>query len=466
MDWKKVEERINFMDRLAGDKVVWIIVLSLSLISMVAIFSSTSQLATETNTRIDIVRTQLFTILGGLAVILALYKINNIKVFKWLSQWGFLLSFGMLLLLDLHLRLGPIQAASINGAWRILKIGGFQIHVLEIVKVAMVMYLAWAVDKYRTGDFALLDKLSELNHLGFLGRDGARKFIYIYGPVLIICVAALPAGNSNALFLAALMFLTILIAGVPLRDLFLIVAVAIVLLAGCIGLYYATGGKAFNRIGTGISRLSSDGDDAEQIFLNAPRGSETYQKALDKIRQPIGAKLAIKRGGVFGKGPGGSAQKYIVPVIYEDYIFSFIIEEYGLLGGILVIMLYISLLARAAIIARNCDDRFGKYAIAGLSVMISAQAMMHILVNCDVGLLTGQTLPLISYGTSAFLCISIAFGLILSISRMATKRIEREAAKADPLVTFKEDDVKDRLDLLSEYEAEQDLTDLQEMDIE
>ena len=188
MDWKKVEERVNFMDRLAGDKVVWIIVLFLCLISMVAIFSSTSQLATETTTRIDIVRTQFFTILGGLALIFILYKINNIKVFKWLSQWGFLLSLAMLLILDLHLSLGPLKASSINGAWRIIKVGGLQIHVLEIVKVAMVMYLAWAVDTFRKGEFNLLDKLSEINRLHFLGTDAAKKIIYIYAPVLIICV--------------------------------------------------------------------------------------------------------------------------------------------------------------------------------------------------------------------------------------------------------------------------------------
>ena len=204
------------------------------------------------------------------------------------------------------------------------------------------------------------------------------------------------------------------------------------------------------------------GNASEETFIQAQRGTVEYQKALDKIRQPIGAKLAIKRGGVFGKGPGGSVQKYVVPVIYEDYIFSFIIEEYGLLGGILVIILYISLLARASIIVRNCDDKFAKYAIAGLSVMISGQAMMHILVNCDVGLLTGQTLPLISYGTSAFLCISIAFGILLSISRMATRKVEREAAKSDPIVSFKEDDVKDRLDILNEYES---VDDIEEIDI-
>ena len=452
MDWKKVEERINFMDRLAGDKVVWIIVLFLCLISLVSIFSSTSQLATEANTRIDIIRTQFFTILAGLAVIIVIYKIDNIRVFKWLSKWGFLLSLVMLLLLDLHLQLGPVKASSINGAWRILKVGGFQIHVFEIVKVAMVMYLAWAVDTYKNGGFKLLDKLSEIDRLRFLGNDGWKKAIFIYVPILIICVASLPGGNSNAMFIAALMFITIMLSGLPFKDILLIGAVAVLLLLGCVGIYKVSGGKAFERIGTLVSG-SRFKNDNETIFLESRRGTDEYQKALDRIRQPIGAKLAIKRGGVFGKGPGNSVQKYVVPVIYEDYIFSFIIEEYGLIGGTLVIILYISLLARASIIARNCDDKFAKYVIAGLSVMISAQAMMHILVNCDVGLLTGQTLPLISYGTSAFLCISIAFGIILSISRMATRRIEREAAKAEPIVSFKEDDVRDRLDLLNEYES-------------
>ena len=452
MDWKKVEERINFMDRLAGDKVVWIIVLFLCLISLVSIFSSTSQLATEANTRIDIIRTQFFTILAGLAVITVIYKIDNIRIFKWLSKWGFLLSLVMLLLLDLHLQLGPVKASSINGAWRILKVGGFQIHVFEIVKVAMVMYLAWAVDTYKNGGFKLLDKLSEIDRLRFLGSDGWKKAIFIYVPILIICVASLPGGNSNAMFIAALMFITIMLSGLPFKDILLIGAVAVLLLLGCVGIYKVSGGKAFERIGTLVSG-SRFKNDNETIFLESRRGTDEYQKALDRIRQPIGAKLAIKRGGVFGKGPGNSVQKYVVPVIYEDYIFSFIIEEYGLIGGILVIILYISLLARASIIARNCDDKFAKYVIAGLSVMISAQAMMHILVNCDVGLLTGQTLPLISYGTSAFLCISIAFGIILSISRMATRRIEREAAKAEPIVSFKEDDVRDRLDLLNEYES-------------
>ena len=139
--------------------------------------------------------------------------------------------------------------------------------------------------------------------------------------------------------------------------------------------------------------------------------------------------------------------------MYEDYMFSFIIEEYGLIGGIIVIILYISLLARASIIIRNCENMYAKMAVAGLSCLIVGQAMFHIVINSDVGILTGQTLPLISHGTSSFWCFSIAFGVILSISRMAARKIERQTAKAEPLFEVHEsDEIKGGLDDLDAFE--------------
>ncbi len=452
MDWKKAESKLNFIDRLAGDKVVWIIVLFLCLISLVSIFSSTSQLATETKNRIFIIKEHLLTVSAGLLVIIVCYKAGSLKLFKWFSKLGFWVSLILLTILDLHMSVGPLSAASINGAWRIIKVGGFQIHVFEIVKIAMVMYLAWAVDAYRRHEFRLTDTLATMDHFHFLAEDKWQKMANIYIPLLIILVMSLPGGNSNAMFLGALMFLTILIAGLPIKDIIPMGLAAVLLLGTCVGIYYVSDGKYFDRIGTLVSG-SRFNNDYEQMFIDSERGTKEYQDALDKIRQPVGAKLAIKSGGLIGKGPGNSSQKYIVPVIYEDYIFSFLIEEYGLLfGGILVIFLYISLLARGSIIARNCDDDFGKCAVAGLSVMITAQAMMHILVNCDVGLLTGQTLPLISYGTSSFLCFSLAFGIILSISRLTKKQVEREVMRTDPIIDLTEerpvDDVKDRMEEL------------------
>ena len=146
---------------------------------------------------------------------------------------------------------------------------------------------------------------------------------------------------------------------------------------------------------------------------------DAYYNMLDDIRQPESAKVAVHEGKLLGKGIGNSTQKYKVDNIYGDYMFSFLIEEYGLIGGIFVIFLYVSLLARSSIIASTCENDFEKFAIGGLAVLISGQAFLHILVNVDIGPMTGQTLPLISHGSSAFLIFCIAFGIILSISRQA-----------------------------------------------
>ena len=144
-----------------------------------------------------------------------------------------------------------------------------------------------------------------------------------------------------------------------------------------------------------------------------------------------------------------------MPIMFEDYMFSFIVEEYGLLGGMLVIILYISLLARGSIIVRNCDNHFAKTAVAGLVILITGQAMMHIMINCDLGPLTGQTLPLVSHGNSSFLMFSVAFGIILSISKMARRKIAREAEKAAPLVEHESDnEVSSRLNELEVLESE------------
>ena len=169
-----------------------------------------------------------------------------------------------------------------------------------------------------------------------------------------------------------------------------------------------------------ISRMNADYD---MERLEGLKGDE-YNNMVDTLSQPISAKIAVHEGGLFGKGIGNSTQKYRVQNIYGDYMYSFIIEEYGLFGGLGILILYVSLLARSSIIARMCTDDFAKYALGGLALLITGQAFMHILVNVDIGPMTGQTLPLISHGASAFLVFCIAFGIILSISRKAKKKLQ------------------------------------------
>ena len=176
---------------------------------------------------------------------------------------------------------------------------------------------------------------------------------------------------------------------------------------------------------------------------------------LDGSKQVISAKVAGSTGGLLGKGPGKSTQRYIVSVMYEDYMYSFIIEEYGLVGGILILMLYGTLLARGSIIVRNCDTVFAKCAVAGLVALISCQALLHILVNVDLMPMTGQNLPMISHGNSSFLCFCVAFGIILSISRMAKKKIARETAEEMMNAHFGTGDEKsDTLNDLDDFESQ------------
>jgi cell division protein FtsW len=249
------------------------------------------------------------------------------------------------------------------------------------------------------------------------------------------------------------MFLDILLGGGNLRDMAVLALAAVVIIAGCWGIYEISGHKALKRIGTAISRISED-DNWEKKVIEAREGSDEYYKALDKIRQPYSAKIAIKEGGILGKGPGQSTQRYVVPDISEDYMYSFIIEEYGLWGALIIIFLYVSLMARGSIIVRNSGkDLYAKLTVAGLCLLITGQAFLHMFVNADIGPMTGQTLPLISHGNSAFLCFSLAFGIILSFSRIAQRRIEKEQRDAAPLVNLAEN-VQAGLQDLEDFESE------------
>lgn len=432
----------HILDRIGGDKVVWLILLLMMMVSLVGLSSATSAMATGDKSRIDIIWRQLLTIGGGFVVIFICVFVMKTEWFRKLAGLGFLFCLTALLFLDLHLTPSPgFRAADINGAWRIIKVGGLQLHMLEAVKVAMVMYLAWAVDKYKNGHFRLQEMLATRPHLGWLGTPMAKKIVNIYGPMVIVCGLALPAGTSNAVFIGGILFLTLAIAGMPFKDMSGMLLIGITAAGLIIGLHKATDGKFIPRLSTSLSDSRKMDKQIKTFRLSTP-GTEEYNKSVDFLRQPYGAKMAIANGGLSGKGPGKSTMKYVVPIIYEDYMFSFLLEEYGLIfGGIVVIALYLGMLARGAIIARNCDELFAKVTVGGLSALIAGQAMMHIIVNSDMGIQTGQTLPLISYGMSAFLCFSAAFGVILSISRSTSAKVEREAERSESLMTPTGDEI-------------------------
>ena len=435
---KKKRNLWNIFENFEGDKVVWMIVLLLMLISVLCMFSSTSRLLSSGQSRIDLVKEQLILVAAGIGIIILIYNIRNLGIIRWLSKFGFFISLALLSILDLKLDLGFVRSIEINGARRILQVGPVQVHVFEVVKVAMIMYLAWAMD-------ALQRK-----KLKWGADDLQKKVIYIYAPFVVSFLMIIPGSNSSALVIGGMMFITILIGGGNLRDLGILLAAGVLMILLAFGVYKLSGGKVMGRIGTGISRVFEHTDHERQV-IDARTGSPEYYDALDEIRQPYSAKIAIHEGGIIGKGPGQSTQRYVVPDISEDYMFSFIIEEYGIFGGIIVLMLYISLLARGSLIVRNCgQELFPKLAVAGLTMLIVLQAFLHIFVNVDIGPMTGQTLPMISHGVSAFLCFCVAFGIILSVSRYASRKIKREQMQSAPLVEREE--VRQDLDDLNDFE--------------
>lgn len=463
----------NFIDNLASDKVVWMILLMLILSSVVCIFSSTAMMTTAKLSRTDIILDQLKVIGLGIVCILFCYLvIRDVKWYKRFAPWCFPLSMIVLIFLMGHMKIGNfVQAAHINNAWRVIKVGGMQIHVFELIKVAMVLYIAWAIDTYEKKGFKLTDKLAEVKHLEWLAKPWAKKTIFIYLPSIIVVFCIVKSSGSGGAFIGLVLFATMMCSGLWYGKLKKIIfwgicagaaVVALILVAGSVTSESSSEeknesliGSYFERAGTWASRIKGSDADIEK-FLNAPKGSSEYYDALDAFRQPYSAKIAIHEGGIFGKGPGQSTQRYVVPVMYEDYMYSFILEEYGLFGGLFVLILYLSLMARGSIIVRSCNDRFAQILVTGLVLLISGQAMMHIMVNAQLLPQTGQTLPMISHGATSFLAFSIAFGILLSISRMAKKRIDAEIRNAEPISSAKPE-MESRLDDLDA--AEDDIID-------
>ena len=436
-----VKDKIKpLLERFEGDRVVWMIFLMLVFISIVCIFSSTSRLLDGDTTRVDVISRHMCVVLGGIGIVLACFIFKDTRVFRWASKYGFLLTLILMGLLVSRIDTGFIKSCNINGARRILAIKGVQIHVLEVVKIAMILYMSWAMDARKKGELRWNDK------------PRRRDIAYIYGPFVVTTVLVMTASNSAMIFIAAMMLVVIFLGGGEIKSFFLLALLGVGIVGAGLGICKLTDGKVFGRLETMVSRVFKEDD--EEAFHKARKGSIEYQEALDKLRQPYGAKIAIHEGWPLPKGPGQSTQRYCVPDMSEDYMFSFIVEEYGILGALLILTLYVALLARASIIIKTFGKSYTyeKLTLAGLSLLISGQAMMHTCVNVDLGVMTGQTLPLISHGTSAFLCFCLAFGIILSFSRIATKQLEREQKKAQPLVELREN-VSAGLDALDTFES-------------
>jgi cell division protein FtsW len=230
-------------------------------------------------------------------------------------------------------------------------------------------------------------------------RDLKSGFLFIIVPVIIICALILPANFSTAALLFVTSLILLFIGRANGYHLLTLVGIGII----SVGLLYFVGKKypeLIPRSTTWVNRLDQ--------FFN-PDDEQVYQVEQSKI--------AVATGGILGKMPGNSTQRNFLPHPYSDFVFAIIIEEYGLIGGFLVIIMYLIIMFRSMKIARNCTMRFGSFLVVGISFIMVFQALINMGVAVNVLPVTGQTLPFISMGGTSFWFTSIGIGMILSVSR-------------------------------------------------
>lgn len=368
-----------------GDRSVWIIFMFLCLVSLVEVYSATSTLAYKnTHFWAPIVRHATFLLMGFAAVLL----LHNIPS-KYYSVAIILLPVSIILLF-----ITPFIGVNTNEAYRFMSFLGIQFQPSEFAKLACIVFVAFMLSKQ--------DRFT----------PGKTFWIILIG-VGLTCLLILPENFSTAFLLFVVCFLMMVVGQAARKRM---TALFVVLVASGVLLFVVVRSvpddfvKKYmpNRAVTWIERVKDFGRD---------KGENKYIINDDNY-QVSHAKIAIARGGLLGKLPGRSVQRDFLPQAYSDFIYAIIIEEMGLIiGGIGVMMLYVFLMFRVAIIARRCEKLFPKYLALGCGLLIVIQAFINMAVAVNLIPVTGQPLPLISRGGTSTMITCFYFGMILSVSR-------------------------------------------------
>ena len=403
----------ELVSRTRGDRYIWGILLILSLISILVVYSATGSLAYKMNrgnTSMYLFKQLSFTMLG-LVIVFFLHRMNY-TVFTKVASVLFLLSIPLLLYtLFFGTRINE------GSRWIKLPVINLTLQTSDLAKLALFMYIS-----------RLLSRKQEVI------KDFRTGFLPIVIPVLIICALIMPANLSNALLTGATALLLMFIGRVSFKHIALTILVALIPISIIVMIAVithtnttadVTGKKAIaekmksvGRFGTWVGRV--------QDFMYANDKDIPYQ-----VQQ---ANIAIANGNVFmGLGPGNSRQRNFLPQAYNDFIFSIIIEEYGLLGATFIVFVYLLFLFRCIRIFRRCPYAFGAFLALGLSFTLVIQALANMAVNVHLLPVTGVTLPLISMGGSSYLFTCASIGIILSVARNVEQLEGKETINPEPI---------------------------------
>ena len=369
------------IDHIKGDRMIWAIVALLAIFSFLPVYSAASNLAYAggNGQTFGYFIKHFVHLFLGFSIIYGIHKIPY-RYFRGLSMVMFPV---ILILLLVTLLQGTTIAGANASRWIRVPFVGFTFQPSTLAALVLMVYVARYLSK--TFDETVTFKSSLLQ---------------LWLPVFVVLALILPANFSTAAIIFSMITILVFLGGYPLRHL------AVVIGMGLFGLlFFVLIAKAFpdvmpNRVDTWTSRVEN--------FLDDKDTAEDYQ--IEK------AKIAIATGSIYGLGPGKSVQKNFLPQSSSDFIFAIIVEEYGLIGGLFLILLYSLLLFRIVIVAQKADSIFGKLLTIGVGLPIIFQALINMGVAVELFPVTGQTLPLISSGGTSIWVTCLAIGIILSVS--------------------------------------------------
>ena len=362
------------LERTKGDRWIWIIIILLSMVSIMAVYSATGAIAYKKGVTVEkylLYKHVIFVLLG-----IAMIYIAHLLDYKYYAGISKILMIVTLPLLLYTLVFGQ----SLNDASRWVKIPVINLtfQTSDLAKLALITFLARMLTRKQENI-----------------KDVKRAFLPIMGSVCVVFILIALANLSTALMLFGVSILLLIIGRISIKQILTVCAGGLVLL-----LFVVFLGP---RRETYKSRINS--------FLHPEL------QHSDKTYQSDHAKIALATGGVLGKGPGNSTERNFLPHPYSDFIFAIIIEEYGTVGGLAIIVLYLVLLYRCVRIVTRSPKAFGALLAAGLSFSLTIQAFANMAVAVGLGPVTGVPLPLVSMGGTSMIFTSIAFGIILSVSR-------------------------------------------------
>ncbi|GGH15559.1 FtsW/RodA/SpoVE family cell cycle protein [Mucilaginibacter phyllosphaerae] len=363
----------QILSNVKGDRWIWLIVILLSVLSLLAVYSSTGTLAYKQGKATEFILVKHMAMLfGGIALMYISHRIDY-RYYAGISK--------ILMVITIPLLLYTLLFGNhVNDASRWIAIPGtgLTFQTSDLAKLALITYLARTLSRKQENI-----------------KDVKNSFIPIMGSVCVVFILIALANLSTALMLFGVSILLLIIGRISIKQISVVCLAGAVLLAGVIFLG--------PRRATYVSRIHA--------FMHPELAN------ADKSFQSDHSKIAIATGGVFGKGPGNSTERNYLPHPYSDFIYATIVEEYGLIGGFALVGIYLFLLYRCIKIVTKAPKAFGALLACGLSFSLTIQAFANMAVAVGLGPVTGVPLPLVSMGGTSILFTSVAFGIILSVSR-------------------------------------------------